>query len=121
MLTMHAYGISAQLWSAMIQSINGKYLILTQEHEPLIAQSKTHKFNVSNVPLLPKIPLINVVVDNLHMFLRVADLLIDMVIGELCALDKVNQSLRVRSLEGLTHLASNEAALKSIGISFLGW
>ena len=45
-----------------------------------------------------------------------------MVIGELRALNKVNQSLRVHSLEGLTHLASYEAALKSIGISgFCFW
>ena len=40
----------------------------TIEENKQIAESKTHKFNVSNVPLFLKIPLINVVVDNLHMF-----------------------------------------------------
>ena len=89
----------------------------TIEENKRIADNKTHEFNVSNVPLFPKIPLTNVVVDNLHMFLHVSDLLIDMVIGELRALDKVNQSLQVCSTEGLTHLASYETALKSIGIS----
>ena len=41
------------------------------------------KFNVSHPPLFPKIPLKNVVIDNLHLFLRVADVLIDLLIVEL--------------------------------------
>ena len=48
------------------------------------------------------------------MFLRVADVLIDMLIGALRTLDRINQSLRIRSLDGLTHLAAYEAALKMI-------
>ena len=35
------------------------------------------KFNVSHPPLFPTIPFVNVVVDNLHLFLRVADVLIN--------------------------------------------
>ena len=41
------------------------------------------RFNVSHPPLFPKIPLKNVVIDNLHVFLRVADVLIDLLIVEL--------------------------------------
>ena len=41
------------------------------------------KFNVSHPPLFPKIPLKNVVTDNLHLFLRVADVLIDLLIVKL--------------------------------------
>jgi len=88
----------------------------TIEENVRIATDRTHQFNVSNVPVFPKIPLANVVVDNLHMFLRVADVLIDMLINALRVLDKVNKSLRVHSTEGLTHLMAFEAALKSIGI-----
>jgi len=51
------------------------------------------------------------------MFLRVTDVLIDMLIGALRTLDRINQSWRIRSLDGLTHLAAYETALKRIGIS----
>ena len=43
-----------------------------------IAQSKKKQYNVSNEPIFKKIPITHVVVDNLHMFLRVADTLIDL-------------------------------------------
>ena len=87
----------------------------TIEENVQIATDRTHKFNVPNVPVFPKIPLANVVVDNLHM-LWVGDVLIDMLIEELSVLDKVNKSLWVHSTEVLTHLMAYEAALKSIGI-----
>ena len=51
------------------------------------------------------------------MFLRVADTLIDLVIHALLTLDRVNQSLRVRSLDGLSHLSKFETKLKEMGIS----
>jgi len=40
----------------------------TIEENKEIADSKTQKFNASTVPLFLKIPLANVVIDNLHMF-----------------------------------------------------
>ena len=63
------------------------------------------------------IPLTREVVDNLHMFLRVGDTLIDMLINTLQILDRVNQSLYVRSLTGLTHLATFENTVRELGIS----
>ena len=52
------------------------------------------------------------------MFLRVADVLIDLLIGALLhTLDRVKESMRIRNTDGLTHLSMYEAALKSIGIS----
>ena len=59
-----------------------------------------------------------VVVDNLHMFLRVADMLIDLLIGALRTMDRVAQSLRIRSLAGLTNLSTFETSLKQMGFSF---
>jgi hypothetical protein len=87
------------------------------EENVAIASSHSKKFNVSRVPIFPSIPLSRVVVDNLHMFLRVADTLIDLLIGSLRMMDKVNHTLRVRSLDGLTHLATFERGLKQVGIS----
>ena len=51
------------------------------------------------------------------MFLRVADVLIEILISALRTLDRINQSLHIRSLDGLTHLTAYESALKAIGIS----
>ena len=47
------------------------------EENVRIASSRHKQFNVSRQPLFPTIPLTRVVVDNLHMFLRVGDVLID--------------------------------------------
>ena len=56
------------------------------------------------------------------MFLRVADVLIDLLIGALRTLDRVKESMRIHNTNGLTHLSTYEAALKSIGISgFTFW
>ena len=82
-----------------------------------IATSKRKQYNVSNMPIFKTIPLTRVVVDNLHMFLRVADTLIDLLIHALLTLDRVNQSLRVRNLDGLSHLSKFETKLKEMGIS----
>ena len=80
-----------------------------------------YNYNISNPPIFLHIPLHRVVVDNLHMLLKVADMLIDMLIGTLRTLDRINQSLHIRSLDGLTHLAAYEAALKMIEISGLSF
>jgi len=41
------------------------------------------KYNVSNCPIFPSIPLTHVVIDNLHLFLRVSDKLITLLVTEL--------------------------------------
>ena len=60
-----------------------------------------------------------VVVDNLHMFLRVADTLIDLLIAELRHCDAIDKVHKLHSLDRSeqTHLAAFEIALKGIGIS----
>ena len=77
----------------------------------------TRRFNVSNQPLFPSIPLTNVIVDNLHLFLRVSDVLIDLLIVELRRLDKVDKVSRFSSLEKLAYLQKFEKAVKDVGIS----
>lgn len=55
-----------------------------EENEQLSQQPKSkNRFNVSQAPLFPTIPLTNVVIDNLHLFLRVFDVLIRLLIDEL--------------------------------------
>ena len=48
-----------------------------------LSKKRKKEFNVSHEPLFPSIPLTHVVIDNLHMFLRISDVLIDLLILEL--------------------------------------
>ena len=68
----------AQKWSIA----DVEYGARTIEENTTISRSRVKKFNVSNSPIFPMIPLTHVVVDNLHMFLRVADTLIELLILE---------------------------------------
>ena len=67
--------------------------------------------------VFPSIPLTRVVADNLHMFLRVSDVLIDLLITELHTLDKINQATKLKSLDNLTHPTTIEKSVKELGIS----
>ena len=50
------------------------------------------------------------------MFLRVADTLIDLLIHDLRQLDNVNKSMKVQSLDGLTHLGAFQRSVQDMGI-----
>lgn len=106
--------ISTQKWSMFDPKLGARSI---EENIKLASSRSGKSFNVSCLPIFPTIPLSRVVVDNLHMFLRVADTLVDLLIGSLRTMDKVNHTLRVRSLSGLTHLATFERSLKQMGIS----
>ena len=102
---------SAQKWS--IDDVrNGARTI-----EENIENSRRKKYNVSKLPLFPMIPLIRVVVDNLHMFLRVADVLIDLLVFELRRLDSIDKAMKVKNLDGLHYIRKYETEIKRIGIS----
>lgn len=89
----------------------------TIEENVQIAQSKKKQFNVSRLPLFPTIPLTCVVVDNLHVFLSVADTLIDLFITKLRQLDRIDWVNKLHSLDRskLTHIASFEKVVKEMG------
>ena len=94
----------------------------TIEENKTIAQSKTKQFNVTNEPIFDSIPLTRVVVDNLHMFLRVADVLIDLLLLELKRLDKIEKATKVKGIDQLRYIKKYESTLASIGISgFTFW
>ena len=94
-----------------------KFGARTIEENIKLASKHKKTFNVTHPPIFSKIPLINIVVDNLHMFLHVADVVIDLLIGALRTLDRVQESMCIHNTDELTHLSMYEAALKSIGIS----
>ena len=65
----------------------------------LSRHSKSKKYNVSHLPLFPTIPLKNFVIDNLHLFLRVADVLIDQLILELRRQDLINKTKKFSNFD----------------------
>ena len=69
----------------------------TTEENASLAGGSRKRFNVSHPPLFPSIPLQNVVIDNLHLFLRVSDVLIDLLIVELKRQDAIDKA---RSFSG---------------------
>ena len=89
----------------------------TIEESTMIAQSRKKKYNVSFAPIFTTIPLMRVVVDNLHMFLRVADTLIDLFLLDLRLLDKIDKVTKIASLDRLQYIKKYEATIKSLGIS----
>ena len=75
------------------------------------------KFNVSHRPF-PMIPLSRVVIDNLHLFLRVADVLIDLLIVELKRDDAIEKVKKFQSFnpEKYKHLDKYQNFVSSLGI-----
>ena len=57
------------------------------------------QYNVSHPPLFPMIPLTNVVIDNLHLFLRMSDVLISQLIIELKRQDSIVSATTFRSAD----------------------
>ena len=76
------------------------------------------QFNVSHTPLFPMIPLSRVVIDNLHLFLRVADVLIDLLIVELKRHDAIEKVKKFSSFdpEKFRHLDKFQNFVSSLGV-----
>ena len=67
-------------WSLCDKELGARTI---EENTELPSRSRSCKaYNVSNEPLLRTVPLTNVVIDNLHLFLRTSDVLIDLLIVE---------------------------------------
>ena len=109
---------STQVWS--ISDIN--YGARTLEENISIESSRSKKYNVSHPPIFQTIPLTRVIVDNLHMFLRVADTLIDLLLLELRRLDKIEKCTKLKSIDQLQYIKRYECTLKMLGIpGFTFW
>ena len=91
----------------------------SMEENVSLAGTTRKKYNVSNLPLFPTIPLCNVVIDNLHLFLRVSDVLIDLLVLDLKrkdAIDKV-RSFSNFNVKKYQHIARYEQYVINLGIS----
>lgn len=80
---------------------------------------KKQHHNVLRQPLFSMIPLHHVVVDKLHPFLRVSDVLINGLIADLLAGDALDKSKKIAGLSRSKHkhIAAFEEFLSKIGIS----
>ena len=90
-----------------------------KENTTLAALTKSRKqFSVSHFPLFPTIPLVNVVINNLHLFLRVTDVLINHLIEELRRQDAIEKAKRFASFgcSKYKHLYGYEQFVASLGI-----
>ena len=90
-----------------------------EENIRLSQRPKSRKeYNVSNCPLFPSIPITNVVIDNLHMFLRVCDVLIDLLIIRLRfedSIDKVKKFTKFDTLK-YKHVYAYQQFVTGLGI-----
>ena len=89
--------------------------------EELKEHAKKHKFNCKFPPLFDFIPMDHVVIDTLHLFLRVSDVLIELLILELRKQDAINKNQTFANgfaRDKFNHMAKYETFLKSIGIKF---
>ena len=77
-----------QKWS-IIDTAKGARTI---EEIAEFASKKPHKFNCSRKPLFPFIPTHQVIIDTLHLSLRISDLLINLLIRDLRTADENNRS-----------------------------
>ena len=73
---------------------------------------------MSNPPLFPTIPLTDVVIDDLHLFLRVADVLINLLVEELKRQDSIETIKTFSSFDIAKHyhLKLWEEFVSSLGI-----
>ena len=89
--------------------------------EEIVKFSTGKKFNCKAKPLFDFIPMDHVIIDTLHLFLRISDVLIDLLIRELRrsdAIEKKNTFSDGFPKDKYKHMASYEEFIKSIGISF---
>lgn len=90
----------------------------TIDENQRIGEQSRKQYNISNPPLFPTIPLKNVVIDNLHLFLRVSDVLIDLLIVELRRQDAIEKVKKFSStdLTRYKHIQSYQNFISSLGI-----
>ena len=93
----------------------------TRTVEEIKEHAKKHKFNCKFPPLFHFIPMDHVVIDTFHLFLRVSDVLIELLILELRTQDAINKNQTFANgfaRDKFNHMAKYETFLNSIGIKF---
>ena len=106
---------TSKKWSISDTQMGARTVEEIKEH------AKKHKFNCKFPPLSDFIPMDHVVIDTLHLFLRVSDVLIELLILELRTQDAINKNQTFANgfaRDEFNHMAKYETFLKSIGIKF---
>lgn len=79
-------------------------------------------FSISNRPLFATIGPDRVVIDHLHMFLRITDKLFNLLVADLRCMDNITANSTFTSLQEnkhrLTHISKLECILQMLGVSF---
>ena len=91
----------------------------TIEENVGLSQRRRKQFNVSRRLLFPTIPLSHVVIDNLHMFLRVSDVLLNQLLDRLKAEDAIDKARKFSNWDISKHkyLKAYEDFVASLYIS----
>lgn len=76
------------------------------------------KFNCSNPPIFPSISISHVVIDNLHLFLRIADTLINLLILDARRLDAIDSLRTIPEFDRLkyTYCSHLEKCFRDVGV-----
>lgn len=85
-------------WSLTDPSKGARTVESISRASRLPAKSR-RKFNCSRLPLFPMVPISRVVIDNLHLYLRITDNLINLLITDLRRLDGIEKSTNVNLSE----------------------
>ena len=98
-------------WSALDPKRGARTVKETQE---LSKQKKrpTDKFCCVQQPLFPTIQIKNVVPDILHLFLRICDVLVNLLILELRRMDGIERATKVKSFTILKNISKYESFLR---------
>ena len=91
--------------------------------EKIKTNAKSHKYNCINTPLFSFIPLNHVVIDTLHLYLRISDNLIELLIRQLKICDNIHVEKKKIFTDNFCrmkykHMAEYEKFLQSLGIPF---
>ena len=105
---IHVFGVNVRQRNVGIWTNNGQFVVnparTIEENIRLseLPKSKT-KYNVSHKPLFMLIPLTHVVIDNIHLFLCVSDILIDRLIIEMKRHDAIDKIKKLTSFNPVKH------------------
>ncbi|XP_069113729.1 uncharacterized protein [Argopecten irradians] len=83
-------------------------------------RKKVQSYSIVNQPLFPCITPFQVVLDQLHLFLRITDKLFNLLVSELRVLDNISQQTTFVELDRakIKHVAALESVLQQMGIPF---
>ena len=81
-------------WS-LTDPVKGARTIEEIKEKSKFGKTSKYRFNCSREPIFPFIPLHRVVIDSLHLFLRIADVLINLLIRDLRIIDGIDKAINI--------------------------